>query len=101
MWFNPAAYTIPPQYTFGDAGRNSLRGPDFFQADWQVAKGFKFTERVGMELRWDVFNVFNTTNLALPNTTINAGAGGGIISDIVSGPTASKRNMMFGAHITF
>ncbi len=100
-WFNPAAYTIPPQYTFGDAGINSLRGPSFFQADWQVSKGFKFTERVGMEISWNVFNVFNTTNLALPNTTVNPGAGGGIISDIVAGPTASKRNMMFGAHITF
>ncbi len=101
MWFNPAAYGVPPQYTFGDAGRNSLRGPGFFQADWQVAKGFKFGERVGMELRWDVFNVFNTTNLALPNTTVNPGAGGGIISDIQSGPTSMKRNMMLGAHITF
>jgi hypothetical protein len=101
MWFNPAAYAVPPQYTFGDAGRNSLRGPSFFEADWQLSKGFKFSERVALELRWDVFNVFNTTNLALPNTTINPGAGGGIISDIQTGPTASKRNMMFGAHITF
>jgi hypothetical protein len=100
-WFNTAAYGTPPQYTFGNAGRNSLRGPGFFQADWQLAKGFKFTERVGMEIRWDVFNTFNTTNLALPNATINAGAGGGIISDIQSGPTSTKRNMMFGAHISF
>jgi hypothetical protein len=101
MWFNPAAYAVPPLYTFGDAGRNSLRGPHFFQADWQLAKGFKFTERVALEIRWDVFNVFNTTNLALPTTTVNPGSGGGIISDIQTGPTASKRNMMFGAHITF
>jgi hypothetical protein len=101
LWFNPAAYTSPAPYTFGSAGRNSLRGPSFFQADWQLAKGFKFGERVGLELRWDVFNVFNTTNLALPATTINTGAGGGIISDIQSGPTATKRNMMLGAHITF
>ena len=101
LWFNPAAYTIPPAYTFGDAGRNSIRGPHFFQADWQLSKGFKFGERVGLELRWDVLNVFNNTNLALPATTINTGAGGGIISDIQSGPTSQKRNMMLGAHITF
>ncbi len=100
-WFNPLAYGTPPLYTYGDAGRNSLRGPHFFQADWQLAKGFKFSERVGMELRWDVFNVFNTTNFGLPNTTVNPGAGGGIISDIQAGPTSSMRNMMFGAHITF
>jgi hypothetical protein len=102
LWFNPAAYSIPALYTFGNAGRNSIRGPSFFEADWQLAKGFKFTERVGLEFRWDVFNVFNTTNLALPNTQVDSPAGG-LISDIQLCSTCGTgmRNMQFGAHITF
>ncbi len=102
LWFNPAAYGIPPLYTFGDAGRNSLRGPDFLELDWQLAKGFKLTERVGLEIRWDVFNVINRQNLALPNTQIDSPAGG-LITDIQVCSTCGNgmRNMQFGAHITF
>ena len=32
-WFDPAAYSIPAAYTFGTAGRNSLRGPGYFTVD--------------------------------------------------------------------
>lgn len=102
LWFNPSAYGIPPLYTFGNAGRNSLRGPNFFEADWQLAKQFRFKERVGLEFRWDVFNVINRQNLALPNTQVDSPAGG-LITDIAACSTCGTgmRNMQFGAHITF
>jgi hypothetical protein len=102
MWFNPAAYTTPPLYTFGNAGRNSLRGPNFFEADWSLSKGFKLTERAGLELRWEVFNAFNRQNLALPNSQVDSGAAGQI-TDIQVCSTCGNgmRNMQFGAHITF
>jgi hypothetical protein len=102
LWFNPLAYGIPPLYSFGNAGNNSLRGPDFLELDWQLAKGFKITERVGIEFRWDVFNVINRQNLALPNTQVDSPAGG-LITDIQICSTCGNgmRNMQFGAHITF
>lgn len=100
LWYNPAAYTINPLYTFGNAGRNSLRGPNYFEADWSLSKGFKFRERVNMEFRWEVFNAFNRTNLALPNATVDS-ASAGLIQDIQLGPTSGMRNMQFGAHISF
>ena len=100
LWFNPAAYAAPAPYTFGNASRNSLRGPNYVEADWSVAKAFKFRERVGLEFRWDVFNALNRTNLALPNSQVDSSAGG-LIQDIQNGPTSGMRNMQFGAHITF
>jgi hypothetical protein len=102
LWFNPLAYGTPPLYTFGNAGNNSLRGPNFFEADWQVAKAFKFKERIGLEFRLDVFNVINRQNLALPNTQVDSPAGG-LITDIQVCSTCGNgmRNMQFGAHITF
>ncbi len=96
LWFNPAAYTTPPLYTFGSAGRDSLRGPNYIEADWSLSKGFRFKERVGLDLRWEVFNAFNRTNLALPNTQVDSSAGG-LITDVGT----PMRNMQFGAHITF
>ena len=100
LWFNPTAYGTPALYTFGSAGRNSLRGPNYFEADWSLGKNFRFTERVGLELRWEVFNAFNRTNLGLPNTQTDSPAGG-LIQDIQTGPTSGMRNMQLGAHLTF
>jgi len=97
-WFNTAAYGGGSLYTFGNAGRNSLRGPNYFEADWSLSKAFRFRERYGLEFRWEVFNAFNRTNLANPNTQVDSGAGG-VIQDI--GAQTPMRNMQFGAHITF
>ncbi len=101
-WFNPAAYGTPALYTFGNAGRNSLRGPDYFTADWSISKAFVVKERAHLEFRWEVFNAFNRQNLALPNTAIDSSAGG-LIQDVQVPPTGGNgmRNMQFGAHITF
>ena len=102
LWFNPAAYGTPALYTFGNAGRNSLRGPSYFNADWSISKNFKVKERTGIEFRWEVFNVLNHQNLALPNTSVDSSAGG-LIQDISICSTCGNgmRNMQFGAHITF
>ena len=59
----------PPLYTFGERRTEFLAWPNFFEADWSLSKGFKFTERVGLEFRWEVFNVINRQNLALPNSS--------------------------------
>jgi len=72
--FNPAAY-VPiatvlsdPAFAFreGNAGRNSLRGPAFFEADWELGKTFPITERQSVSLAWQNFNVFNNVNRGLP-----------------------------------
>jgi hypothetical protein len=96
------AYGTPLPFTFGSAGRNSLRGPDFFELDWSLSKGFKFRERAAIEFRWEVFNIINRQNLALPNTQVDSTAGG-LIQDIFICSTCGNgmRNMQFGAHITF
>ena len=102
LWFNPLAYGTPAPYTFGNAGRNTLRGPNFFEADWSISKNFKIRERTGLEFRWEVFNVINRQNLAQPNTQVDSTAGG-LIQDISICSTCGNgmRNMQFGAHISF
>ena len=96
LWFNPAAYVAPGLYTFGNAGRNSLRGPNFFEADWSLSKAFRIRERYAIDLRWEVFNAFNNTNLASPNNNVDSGAVG-----VIQALAFPKRNMQFGAHIQF
>ncbi|HWR51647.1 MAG TPA: carboxypeptidase regulatory-like domain-containing protein [Bryobacteraceae bacterium] len=99
-WFNPSAYAVPAPFTFGNTGRNSLRGPNLFSANWALGKSFALTERAGLQFRWEVFNAFNRTNLGLPVSGVDAG-NAGQITDIQSGPTLGMRNMQFGARLTF
>ncbi|MBV9676108.1 MAG: TonB-dependent receptor [Acidobacteriaceae bacterium] len=96
LWFNPAVYVTPGLYTFGNAGKNSLRGPGFFEADWSLGKAFRVRERYAVDLRWEVFNALNNTNLALPNSNVDSGAAG-----VIQGISFPKRNMQLGAHIQF
>ncbi len=95
-WFNPAAYAVPSPYAFGDAGRNSLRGPRLFTADWSLAKNFKIRESMNMQFRWETFNVFNVTNLALPDGNVDDGTAGQIF-DVAS----PMRNMQFGLRFSW
>lgn len=96
QWFNPNAYRIPALYAFGGASRNSLRGPNLFAADWALNKTFKITERAGLQFRWEVYNVFNRTNLALPNSNVDTSTAG-LITDIAS----PMRNMQFGLRLAW
>jgi hypothetical protein len=43
----------------GNAGRNSARGFDAVQADVTLRRDFPFTDRVGLQFRAEVFNIFN------------------------------------------
>ena len=65
-FLNPAAFAIPQPGTYGDLGRDALRGPGFAQFDATVSKRFRITEKVGLELRADVYNLFNHPNFANP-----------------------------------
>jgi len=94
-WFDPAAFTAVPSGTFGNAGRNILRGPGWQGLDLSLQKRIT-AGRTSLTLRWDVFNVFNTVNLGLPNADISS-ATVGTISQLTGDP----RLMQFSARVQF
>ncbi len=67
-WFNTAAFSKNGKLTYGDAGRNILRGPGLVNLDVAAHKSFKVTERITTELRLESFNATNTPALGNPNT---------------------------------
>jgi hypothetical protein len=98
-WFNPAAY-VAPVNSFGDAGRNSLTGPGFVDFDFSLFKSFQITERFKLEFRSEFFNIFNHTNLGLPNPQFDAASGGenpGQILNFVGNP----RQIQFALKLLF
>jgi hypothetical protein len=95
-WFDTTAYTAPtaPNPTkldsagnpvvearLGSCGRNTLRGPSLTNFDFALARIFDyFGEGRSLELRWEMFNMFNTPQFGLPERNINSGAKGQITS---------------------
>ncbi|MGA7295100.1 MAG: TonB-dependent receptor [Terriglobales bacterium] len=63
---NPA-YDGTPGENLGTVGRNSLRGPAYFQFDLSGMKNFTITERMKVQFRADIFNLFNHPNFANPD----------------------------------
>ncbi len=68
---NPAAFAAPAPGKFGNLRRNALRGPDFTQFDVVLNKRIPVREHMNIELRTEIFNIFNRTNFANPSATLN------------------------------
>lgn len=63
----------------GNCGRNTLRGPDYINFDMGLARTFDyFGEGRRLELRWEMFNMFNTPQFGLPQNDITNGSAGRI-----------------------
>ena len=58
----PAVFSIPAPNTIGTCGRNAFRGPEFTQWDFNLNKTTKITERMSLQLRFEVFNLLNHPN---------------------------------------
>jgi hypothetical protein len=100
-------FYIPCPGTIGTSRRNQLIGPGLSQWDITLMKTTKITERVNLEVRWEVFNVLNRGNFySYADNTF--GASFGTITktpDVGSGnPVIAQggpRNMNFSLKLTF
>lgn len=105
---NPAAFAPPPapicptpttcKASIGlESGVNYLYGPGLANYDLSVQKNFKLTERVGLEMRADAFNVFNHTQFSGINSTLNFAVLNPQTNQYVNATTS--QNGQFGAVI--
>ena len=80
-----AGGTGPNQGVFGSLGRNTFRGPAYYDYDFALIKDTPFgrrksgAERVDIQFRSEFFNLFNIVNMGLPANILN-GSGFGEIS---------------------
>jgi trimeric autotransporter adhesin len=70
LHLNPAA-VAPPLGHWGDAGRNSITGPDTFTMNASMARTFRVSDRVSTDLRFDANNVLNHVTYPSWNTTVD------------------------------
>lgn len=78
-WFDQSAFAVPAfhsigsndYFTFGDSGRNILRGPRQVNFDLSFGKAFHIRESMSLEIRADAYNAFNHPQFSKPNNTIS------------------------------
>jgi len=92
LLFNPAAYTVPTGLTFGDVGRNTLYLPGRLNFDFGLSKRFVFTERTGLDFKWETFNLFNHTQFG------TCAQGGGCSNPVSASLGASDFGHLTSAH---
>jgi hypothetical protein len=95
-YLNPAAFAIPAAGTLGDHPNASIQGPGFWTVDLAVTRNISFGAQQGLELRVEVFNLFNNFNWGNPNSNLDAGTFGRITTQ-----TGDPRIMQFGVKYGF
>lgn len=91
-------FLVPSNTVFGNAGFNNLRGPIYINQDLNLSKDFHVTEKLRWQIRAEAYNIFNHTNLGLPNTNVN-GSNAGTITAIAFG--SNMRRLQFATRFDF
>ena len=61
-WLNTAAFARPAPGQLGTAPRNGIVGPSYFNTDLSLFKNIRLADKGRVQLRVEVFNVFNRKN---------------------------------------
>jgi hypothetical protein len=69
-WFNPNCFALQPVGTYGNAGRNTIIGPNLWDVDASLIKNTNVTERVILQFRAEVFNLLNHPSFQNPSAGI-------------------------------
>jgi len=99
------SWAQPKVDTFGNVGRNSLRGPRYFDSDIALFKNFSITEKAKAQFQFQFYNIFNHVNLANPDGCVdcvdsNSGLNtGGKITGIAA--NSQLRSLTYGFKLSF
>ena len=79
-YFNAACVVAPTDlsHPFGNAARNSVRAPVFWQLDASLTKQLSVGSSAKVEVRLEAFNVLNRTNFLAPSGNRSSAAFGSI-----------------------
>jgi hypothetical protein len=98
QYFNPNAFIQPLPGTYGNLGRNTLNAPGLVSTDIAIARKFSLTERLNLQFRAEIFNLFNHTNFNAPNPVVYAASTGGPspTAGVITATATSSRQVQFG-----
>jgi hypothetical protein len=103
LWLNPAAFAIPANGTWGNAGRSIATGPGLVQVDFALQKNTRIAENKALVFRIETFNVFNRIQANNPGTTFTSPASFGLVNSGLNRTigTGTSRQMQLAMRLNF
>ncbi|HET8550193.1 MAG TPA: hypothetical protein VFL57_19415, partial [Bryobacteraceae bacterium] len=95
-FFDTSRFVQNATGTFGNSGRNILRGPRYFNTDVGLLKNNRVAEQLNLQFRAEFFNIFNNVNFNLPGSNLSATAQYGRITSALD-----PRILQFGLKLLF
>jgi hypothetical protein len=97
-WFNTSALTLPPAFTFGNVARTlpDVRSPGIANYNLAIFKNTPITERVGLQFRTEIFNLFNRVQFNSPGLSLGTPQFG-----VISGQYNDPRLIQFALRLLF
>jgi hypothetical protein len=99
---NPGLFSFPLFGGPGNLTRNQFYGPGFTNLDMVIAKQTHITERISLEFRTEVYNIFNHPNFGQPDNFLGDSTFGQSLSQVGrNDSTTGARQMQFGLKLHF
>ena len=98
QYFNPSAFVVPPNGTYGNVGRNTFIGPGLATLDFSLLKDTRITEKLGLQFRAEFFNILNHANFNTPNLITYTSATGAPspTAGVITSTSTTSRQIQFG-----
>jgi len=99
-----ALFSVPNPGVIGSAGRNTFKGPGFFNTDLSLVKRFRiYGERTFVTFRAEGYNLLNTVNFIAPSVNLQTPQTFGVISATPTGASnqSGARILQFALRFDF
>ena len=95
LLFNTAAFTTPASGTWGDAGRNTIPGPNVFSLDGSLQRIFRMGERRSVDFQMQATNLLNHVTITSWGTVLGSSNWG------LASNAAAMRKVSFNLRFRF
>jgi len=97
QYFNPNAFIVPANGTYGNVGRDTLIGPGVSELDFSILKNTILKERLKLQFRAEFFNILNAVNFSTPNTVAftSATSTPSPTAGVITGTSTTSRQIQF------
>lgn len=101
QYFNPNAFVIPANGTYGNVGRDTLIGPGLATLDLALMKNTSLTEKLRLQFRAEFFNLLNRPNFNTPNPVVftSSSPTPSPTAGVISSTSTTSRQIQFGVKL--
>ncbi len=97
-YYDPSAWAPITDVRFGNTGRNTVRGPGWWNIDLSLFRRFPVGKKVTLEARIEAFNLTNTPHFNNPDGSVSSG---GFMTITGTSANSPERQFRIGARVQF